>query len=281
MLASYHIVLSNAMAIDEYKKMKQAGKVMNSAEIGIILSLTPAYPEDNNNRKDVYAARICDSFFVNGFLDPVVLGAFDPFLIDLLKKYDALPKVTQEELDLIKGNTIDLLGFNYYFPRRVKHKKEADNLKQLSRPDELYDSYELENRRFIGDRGWEIYPEGIYDTLIKLKNEYGNPRVFIGENGIGRHKGDEFDMDENGIVQDDARINFVKDHMKCMHQAMEEGANCIGYHMWATMDNWSMSNAYKNRYGFVYIDRENNLERRIKKSGYWFKEVVENNGFSE
>ncbi len=49
--------------------------------------------------------------------------------------------------------------------------------------------------------------------------------------------------------------------------------------MWSLMDNWSMSNAYKNKYGFLYVDRENNLKRRIKKSGYWISEVSKNNGF--
>ena len=281
MLACYNIILSNSMITKVFKDMRDAGELKGDAEIGMVLSLTPAYPENPENSDDVEAARICDAFFVNGFLDPAVLGKFDPFLVDLLSKYDAVPETTTEELKLIAENTVEFLGFNYYFPRRVKHKEGADKLTSISKPEDLYGEYVLENRRFNADRGWEIYPEAIYDMLIRLKNDYGNPRVYIGENGIGRHKGDESDMDEFGVVQDNARIEFVKDHLKCAHRAIEEGSNCVGYHMWATMDNWSMSNAYKNRYGFIYIDRENNLERRIKKSGYWLKEIVKNNGFSE
>ncbi|MGL6167190.1 MAG: family 1 glycosylhydrolase, partial [Fusobacteriaceae bacterium] len=77
------------------------------------------------------------------------------------------------------------------------------------------------------------------------------------------------------------RIEFVKDHLIMVNNAITEGANCVGYHMWSLMDNWSMGNAYKNRYGFLFVDRENGLKRRIKKSGYWMAEVAKNSKIVE
>ena len=63
-----------------------------------------------------------------------------------------------------------------------------------------------------------------------------------------------------------------------LHKAIEEGANCFGYHMWTPIDCWSWSNAYKNRYGFIAVDL-NTQKKTIKKSGKWIKEVSKNNGF--
>ena len=277
--AAYYTILSNAMVIKTFKELKNSGKLENDREIGIILSLTPSYPRDINNPKDVESSKICHNFFVRSFLDPCVLGKFNNELNQLLKKHDLLPTYTEKELKLISENTIDFLGFNYYFPRRVKGKENAPS--DIKGPHDFYDDYEMPNRKFNQDRGWEIYEKGIYDILVDIKDNYGNIKSFISENGFGRHGGDERDMDDNGFVNDDSRIEFIKDHLKMLHRAIEEGSNCVGYHMWSLMDNWSMSNAFKNRYGYLFVDRENALERRIKKSGYWISEVAKNNKLIE
>lgn len=244
-------------------------------EIGIILSLTPSYPRDINNKDDVLASKICHDFFVRSFLDPCVLGVPNKDLTELLKNHNLMPNYTEEELLCIKDNTIDFLGFNYYFPRRVKCKLDAS--KEVKGPHDFYDDYAMPNRKFNMDRGWEIYEKGIYDILVDIKENYGNIKTYISENGFGRHGGDERDMDKDGFIHDDSRIEFIKDHLKMVHKAIEEGANCVGYHMWSLMDNWSMGNAYKNRYGFLFVDRENGLKRKIKKSGYWFSTLSKSN----
>lgn len=273
--AAYYTIFSNALVVKAFKEMKKNGKLEKDREIGIILSLTPSYPRDYSNEGDVKASKICHDFFVRSFLDPCILGEFNKDLNELLKEYNLLPKYTEEELLIIKDNTIDFLGFNYYFPRRVKEKDEKSEI--VDGPHSFYDNYEMPGRKFNNDRGWEIYEKGIYDILIDIKENYGNIKSYISENGFGRHLGDERDMDDSGYISDDSRIEFIKDHLKMIHKAIEEGSNCVGYHMWSLMDNWSMGNAYKNRYGFLFVDRENGLKRRIKKSGYWFKKVSETN----
>ena len=125
-------------------------------------------------------------------------------------------------------------------------------------------------------RGWEIYPEGIYDIMKNLQNNYGNITSFISENGMGVEN--EARFIENNQIQDDYRIEFLKDHLYWLNKAIKEGANCKGYHMWTFMDNWSWMNAYKNRYGFISVDI-NTQARTIKKSGYWFKKLSEENMF--
>ena len=112
--------------------------------------------------------------------------------------------------------------------------------------------------------------KGIYDILTNTRENYGNIKCYISENGMGV-EGEERFVNDEGIIEDDYRIEFVKEHLKYVHQAIQEGTNCVGYHMWTCMDNWSWTNAYKNRYGFISVDLNNDAKCTIKKSGRWYK----------
>ena len=83
---------------------------------------------------------------------------------------------------------------------------------------------------------------------------------------------------KDGRIEDDYRIDFIKEHLTFLSQAIDEGANCKGYHLWTFIDNWSWLNAYKNRYGLVEYKLDTG-ERVIKKSGLWFKKLSEDKGF--
>ena len=122
-------------------------------------------------------------------------------------------------------------------------------------------------------RGWEIYPKGIYDFGMKMKEEYPNLKFFISENGMGVEGEDRF-RDENGQIQDDYRIEFVQEHLEWVQKAIQDGAQCMGYHYWGLIDNWSWNNAFKNRYGMIEVDLSHNYQRRLKKSAAWIRDVI-------
>lgn len=267
----FHTMLSSARAIQAYREMEQDGK------IGIILNLTPSYPR-SSHPADVKAGEIADAFFNRSFLDPSVKGEFPKELVDILKHEGFMPDYNAEDLDIIKKNTVDLLGVNYYQPRRVKAKEHLPNPDAPFLPDRYFDPYVMPGRKMNPHRGWEIYEKGVYDILINLKENYGNIECFISENGMGV-EGEERFRNEQGIIQDDYRIEFIKEHLKWIHRAIQEGSNVKGYHLWTFMDNWSWTNAYKNRYGFVSVNLEKDGERTVKKSGKWFKKVAEQSGF--
>ena len=90
---------------------------------------------------------------------------------------------------------------------------------EVETPEYFFDHYEMPNRIFNKDRGWEIYPKGIYDILIMLRDEYDDTSSIYFENGIGRYKGDIEDMDDTGFIHDDARIEFLKEHLKWIWKA--------------------------------------------------------------
>jgi 6-phospho-beta-glucosidase len=269
----FHENLASAQAIKIYHEMELDG------EIGIILNLTPSYPRDDSNPEDVKAAAIADAFFNRSFLDPAVKGTFPEELVEIIKELDILPKMEVEDLLTIQENTVDLLGINYYQPRRIKAKETPIADINNPMPDDYFDNYDMPNKKMNPYRGWEIYEKGIYDILTNTRENYGNIKCYISENGMGV-EGEERFINKDGQIEDDYRIAFVKDHLRYVHQAIQEGANCIGYHMWTCMDNWSWTNAYKNRYGFIAVNLEQDGQRTIKKSGYWFNEVSEKNGFN-
>lgn len=127
-------------------------------------------------------------------------------------------------------------------------------------------------------RGWEIYPEALYDVAMMMKNDYNNIPWYVSENGMGVADEERF-LDENGMIQDDYRIDFMKEHLMQLHRGIQEGSSCFGYHTWTFVDCWSWLNGYRNRYGFYRVDLDSNLERSLKKSGLWYNDLSKNNGF--
>lgn len=91
-------------------------------------------------------------------------------------------------------------------------------------------------------------------------------------------EGEEKFIGKDGVIADDYRIDFIREHLEWLHKAIEEGSNCFGYHLWTPIDCWSWSNAYKNRYGLIALDLVTQ-KKTIKKSGRWFRALAENNGF--
>ncbi|MGT2934365.1 glycoside hydrolase family 1 protein [Streptococcus castoreus] len=270
---AYNLALATAKVIRAYRQGRAAS---NNGRIGTILNLTPAYPA-SHSAADLTAAHFAELWNNELFMDAAVHGKFPEELVAVLKKDGVLWQATSEELAIIANNTVDYLGINFYHPKRVKAPNVIPVISPSWSPEWYYDTYLMPGRRMNVDKGWEIYPEAVYDIAIKMRDQYGNIPWFLSENGVGISREDRY-RDERGQIQDDYRIQFLKEHLTYLHKGIQEGSNCFGYHVWTPIDCWSWLNAYKNRYGLV----ENNIHtqiRRVKKSGYWLKKVIEANGF--
>ena len=271
--AMYNINLASAKAIEKFKEL---GCTEDGGKIGIVLNLTPAYPR-SNSKEDLDASKVADTIFNYSFLDPAVKGEFPELLVELLKEDNILWESTSEELQIIKDNTIDFLGVNYYQPRRVKAKESEIDDTKVWMPEKYFDYYDMPGKRMNPYRGWEIYPQAMYDIAINIRDNYNNIPWYISENGMGV-EGEEKYIGEDGSIQDDYRIEFFEEHLQYLHKGIEAGSNCFGYHSWTPIDCWSWCNAYKNRYGYIAVDLATQ-KKTIKKSGTWIKEVSLNNGF--
>ncbi|HEM3495574.1 glycoside hydrolase family 1 protein [Streptococcus suis] len=271
---AYHLNLASALAIAKYRELvldKEGGR------IGIVLNLTPTYPA-SQAPADLEAARIAELWNNKLFLDPAIHGHFPEELVDILSRDKVIWKTEPGDDQILRDNTIDFLGVNFYHPNRVQAPAISPSSVGDWKPERYFDSYALPGRRMNLDRGWEIYPEALYDIAITIRDHYNNIPWFVSENGMGISHEERF-LDENGQVQDDYRIDFIQDHLECLHHGIEEGSNCFGYHMWTPIDCWSWSNAYRNRYGLIATDIHTQV-KTIKKSGQWFKMIANQNGFS-
>lgn len=132
----------------------------------------------------------------------------------------------------------------------------------------------MPNKRMNPYRGWEIYPKAMYDIAINIKENYNNIPWYISENGMGVENEERF-LDENGMIQDDYRIEFYEEHLKFLSDGIKEGSNCFGFHCWTPIDCWSWCNAYKNRYGYISVDLKTQ-KRSFKKSANWVKDFINN-----
>ncbi|WP_257000900.1 glycoside hydrolase family 1 protein [Terribacillus saccharophilus] len=267
---NYNKSLATAKVVKLFKQMQLKEKF--GAKIGNIINPEVTYARSFAEH-DQKAARIYDLFFNRVFLDPSIKGEFPPELFELMEKHDITFDSTEEELRLIKENTVDYVGLNLYFPHRVKARTAAWNEDTPFHPEYYYDKHELTGKKMNPYRGWEIYPQIMYDIALRMKEDYGNIEWFIAENGMGVENEHRFKNEDN-IIQDDYRIEFISEHLQWLLKAVDEGSNCTGYMLWAFTDNVSPMNAFKNRYGLVEINLNENRNRSLKKSGYWYKELI-------
>jgi 6-phospho-beta-glucosidase len=265
----YNTLMAHVRAVEEFRK------VLPNGEIGIILNISPAYSR-SNSPEDERAKEASDLLNSNSFLDPAVHGKLPDALIQLVKENQLTPETQPEDKELMKKNTVDFIGLNYYQPRRVQAPENP--AVPAIMPEDLYVPYDWPEKKINPYRGWEIYPEALYDVAMMMKENYNNIPWYVSENGMGVAEEERF-MKEDGMIEDDYRIEFMQEHLDYLHKGIEEGSNCFGYHTWTFVDCWSWLNGYRNRYGFYRVDLENQFERTMKKSGLWYKELSKNNGY--
>ncbi|MDR2265817.1 MAG: glycoside hydrolase family 1 protein [Enterobacter asburiae] len=262
---NHHKVLATARMVKLFREKGYRGSV------GCILNPEVTYPRSRAPH-DVRAAEMYDLFYNRVFLDPLVHGQYPQALFTLLEQHQVQWDYTPEELALIADNTVDELGINLYYPHRVKAPSRAWHPETPFHPAYYYEPFELPGRRMNKSRGWEIYPRIIYDMAMRIKNDYRNIHWFVAESGMGVENEAQF-RNRDGIIEDNYRIDFISEHLYYTLLAREEGANCHGYMLWAFTDNVSPMNAFKNRYGLIEIDLDDNRARRAKKSAAWFRQL--------
>ena len=262
---NHHKVLATAKVVKLFRDKGYRGTV------GCILNPEVTYPR-SRALHDVRAAEMYDLFYNRVFLDPLVHGCYPQALFSLLEQHQVQWEYTADELALIADNTVDELGINLYYPHRVKAPSRAWHPETPFHPAYYYEPFELPGRRMNASRGWEIYPRIIYDMAMRIKQDYRNIDWFVAESGMGVENEAQF-RNRDGIIEDTYRIDFISEHLYYTLLAREEGANCHGYMLWAFTDNVSPMNAFKNRYGLIEIDLNDNRARRAKKSAAWFRQL--------
>lgn len=121
--------------------------------------------------------------------------------------------------------------------------------------------------------GWEIFPEGLYDLLLRLKKDYGDRPLMITENGAAFAD----KVTERGQVQDDDRIDYIRTHLEQALRAIHAGVKLEGYFLWTLLDNFEWAFGFTKKFGITSVDRHTQA-RTWKKSASWYQKVVATNG---
>ncbi len=265
------ISLAHALATGAFRELQAEGVVRKDARIGLINCFTPPYTRDDPSEADLEAVRMTDGLGNRWWLDLATKGTLPADVLDTLAQRGVRLPVRAGDEAILAQAPVDWLGFNYYHPARVQ--APAHDTDEHGNPC-FADPYEWPEAVINPSRGWEIYPRGIYDFATTMTRDYPDLEWFVSENGIGIEE-DHAPRTADGAIDDTAyRVPFVREHLRWIARAIDEGARCRGYHYWGVIDCWSWNNAFKNRYGFVEVDLTRNYERRLKASAAWLREVA-------
>lgn len=123
------------------------------------------------------------------------------------------------------------------------------------------------------DFHWPVVPFGFADALHDFKQRYGNLPVYVTENGCAYNDGPNKDTNE-GIVDDQRRVDFLSSYIHSMQKAIEQGCNVKGYFVWSLLDNFEWAEGYQQRFGIVHVDYETQVRTR-KSSFYWYQKLLQ------
>ena len=249
----HHILLSHGLAADAIR-----AAVKQPVKIGITLNLNPVHPA-TESKKDKDAAERVDMFMNRIVLDPLLKGT-SPIQESTITKL--LTSSIIKNGDLEKIRQLDILGVNYYSRAVMKHSSAIPvvNVEQVQPVGNEYSGM------------WEIYPEGMYETLKQVWDYKPACEIMVTENGVPVPDGLDFD----GRVRDERRIRYLQNHIAQVHRAIEDGIPVKGYFHWSLLDNFEWALGYGPRFGLVYVDFKTQ-QRIIKDSGVWFAKVIEEN----
>jgi beta-glucosidase len=236
--------------------------------VGITLNLCPAVPA-SPSPEDHDASRHFDGYFNRWFLEPLYHRSYPS---DMVSDYvdrgyldpARLRFLQADDLEAIAVPT-DFLGVNYYNRAIVRSDRIAEEKNQ---PRTVAVGPEAE----ITEMGWEVYPDGLFQTLVRVASEYGVTKVFVTENGASYSDG----PDPRGRVADERRLRFIRDHLLQAHRAIEAGVPLAGYFVWSLLDNFEWERGYRQRFGVTWVDYA--TQQRIPKdSALWYRQVIEAN----
>ena len=263
--AHHHIFVASA------KVVTLAHEIDSNNKIGMMVAYTPSYPM-TCKPEDVMEA-IEFNRQKEFYMDVQVCGYYPEYQLKKFEREHITITMEKEDLDIIKNGTVDFIGFSYY-------------MSTVSSTDP--NAKKTEGNQFVAcknpylktsDWGWTVDPLGLRIALNQIYDRYHKP-MFIVENGLGAPD----IIEQDGSIQDDYRIQYLKDHIQAMKDAIEfDGVDLIGYTPWGCIDIVSAGTGeMKKRYGFVYVERYDDgtgdFSRRKKKSFDWYKQVIASNG---
>ena len=246
---AHHLALAHGLAV---QVMRGTGC---GSRIGPAFNLHPTYAaEDTEEAKR--AAELADGYENRIYLDPVFRGRYPTDVLEDQGPDSALVRSIRDGDLAIISSPVDLLAVQYYCPYYFDHT-----------------GTEVRRLRTSVASWQQIYPDGMFDILTRVLRDYGPVPISVTENGIPMH--DQLGADD--MIDDEERVQFLRDHFAAAHRAIEAGVPLESYHVWSLLDNFEWNEGYHQRWGIVFVDYA--TQRRIlKRSARWYRDVIARNG---
>ena len=243
---AHHLLLSHGWAVEAIRRAAP------ESQVGIVLNLSHVYPASDTPEDEAAAYKV-DGEGNRWFLDPIFRGAYPA---DLLERNAVVaPFVQDGDMEAIAA-PIDFLGVNNYFRHVVGAGPDGPRMERV--PDAKYTAMD-----------WEVYPDGLYELLVRVGRDYSPPAIYVTENGAAF--GDVRVHD--GAVHDPERTEYLQTYIGSVGRAIADGAPVKGYFVWSFLDNFEWALGYSRRFGIVYVDYPT-LERVPKDSFYWYRDLI-------
>ena len=261
---AHHVLLSHGMAVGALRE------AANDIEVGIVHMCSPGYAA-SSSEADTEATRVFDEDFNRWFVEPTMLGRYPQRAVERYRSQGLIDEAhpvlaNPSDLEIIAAPT-DFLGLNYYSRAIIR----ADIPESQNAPREIFAPQESEKT----DMGWEVFPEGFHQLLVRASTEWKAKKIYVTECGVAYSDG----PDARGVIDDRRRIDYLDSHFRSARSAIADGAPLAGIFVWSLMDNFEWAHGYTKRFGLVWVDYETQ-ERTLKNSARWYREVIRSNGLS-
>jgi len=255
-IASHNLLRSHGEAVKVYR-------AEGRHRVGIVINIEPKYPA-SDDPQDRAATQRADAYMNRQYLDPIFLGRYPDEMAEVFG--EAWPQWPAEDLALIR-QPIDFLGVNYYTRSVTRYDRD---------PWLLHAAPVLQPRATYTETGWEVFPQALTDTLVWVKQRYGNPPTYVTENGAAFFDPPALDGDR---LADPLRVDYLRKHITAVHAARVQGVDVRGYFVWSLLDNFEWSHGYSKRFGIVHVDFETQ-KRTLKDSARFYAGVIASRGGS-
>ena len=248
-----HVLLMHFAAVRTYREMGLPGK------IGAVVAYVPIYPR-SLSEEDQTAARLQQDLGTNAWLDPMLKGTYPEELAAHPHMVAALPPELRARIDEA-FTPMDFVGINYYSPAVTGYKAGA-----------LLDSETVKPFAAQSDSAFASYPPGLFDALHYVRERYGDVEIYITENGYASKR----DGQLGAGLEDDARIDYLREHLREVARCRQAGINVRGYYYWSLFDTYESTSGYKYCFGLLQVDYDT-LQRTPRRSWHYYRECIARN----
>ncbi|KAG5622869.1 hypothetical protein H5410_008087 [Solanum commersonii] len=281
-IAAHNMILSHAAAVRIYRTRYQKRQ---GGMIGIALDIQ-WYEPFSNSSEDIAAAERARSFYVNWFLDPIILGRYPKEMVQILgsreniflhtKHTPNLPDFSKNDLSKLSYG-LDFIGINYYTANYIKDCLYSACEHGNTWSEGSYFATIEKDGVFIGQPiGVEwlfLYPQGMKKIVMYMKDKFNNTPMVITENGIAEN--DNLNPSITDTLNDIHRVNYMHSYLNYLANAIRESADLRGYFVWSLLDNFEWLDGYKLRFGLHFVNYTN-LQRTPKLSATRYKQLMYN-----